>query len=354
MNNQEFIRMESIKEKNLEEIFKKIKSWTIGFKKSHFFENLPIAEDINVEIIIDFFASFAYGIKVENPNEWTVETLRICCMETFPQVVAEEDSFFEDVPYVLSAFFLFLEEQGHIQNGQELSDAVTEMDVVSEARNKDNWDLSKVYTMYVENRIDYLTDNPLHLNADIRVIQERINELMVLTYVFEQVNREMRNAEEVVDELPSSEYIYLLFAFLSDEDMIEFADKEVVDETHTYLIEETKKGRYLQDIMAGFSPAQELIAFFALKMSMENHGEDFDTLVSLRLDEATPKHRTRKVLNLSMEDTTNTQKRRNKRERKSSRKARILPMYLEKTPKVSRNAPCPCGSGKKYKRCCGK
>ena len=25
-----------------------------------------------------------------------------------------------------------------------------------------------------------------------------------------------------------------------------------------------------------------------------------------------------------------------------------------KTKKISRNAPCPCGSGKKYKHCCGK
>jgi uncharacterized protein YchJ len=25
-----------------------------------------------------------------------------------------------------------------------------------------------------------------------------------------------------------------------------------------------------------------------------------------------------------------------------------------KTPKVGRNAPCPCGSGLKYKKCCGK
>ncbi|MBQ5878422.1 MAG: SEC-C domain-containing protein, partial [Treponema sp.] len=24
------------------------------------------------------------------------------------------------------------------------------------------------------------------------------------------------------------------------------------------------------------------------------------------------------------------------------------------TPKVGRNDPCPCGSGKKYKQCCGK
>lgn len=28
--------------------------------------------------------------------------------------------------------------------------------------------------------------------------------------------------------------------------------------------------------------------------------------------------------------------------------------YRKETPKVGRNEPCPCGSGKKYKKCCGK
>ena len=28
--------------------------------------------------------------------------------------------------------------------------------------------------------------------------------------------------------------------------------------------------------------------------------------------------------------------------------------YRRETPKVGRNEPCPCGSGKKYKKCCGK
>ena len=28
--------------------------------------------------------------------------------------------------------------------------------------------------------------------------------------------------------------------------------------------------------------------------------------------------------------------------------------YVRKQPKVGRNDPCPCGSGKKYKKCCGK
>jgi preprotein translocase subunit SecA len=27
--------------------------------------------------------------------------------------------------------------------------------------------------------------------------------------------------------------------------------------------------------------------------------------------------------------------------------------YVRSEPKIGRNEPCPCGSGKKYKRCCG-
>jgi uncharacterized protein YecA (UPF0149 family) len=26
--------------------------------------------------------------------------------------------------------------------------------------------------------------------------------------------------------------------------------------------------------------------------------------------------------------------------------------YVRTTPKIGRNEPCPCGSGKKYKKCC--
>jgi len=28
--------------------------------------------------------------------------------------------------------------------------------------------------------------------------------------------------------------------------------------------------------------------------------------------------------------------------------------YRRESPKIGRNDPCPCGSGKKYKKCCGK
>ena len=28
--------------------------------------------------------------------------------------------------------------------------------------------------------------------------------------------------------------------------------------------------------------------------------------------------------------------------------------FVRQNPKIGRNDPCPCGSGKKYKKCCGK
>jgi preprotein translocase subunit SecA len=34
-------------------------------------------------------------------------------------------------------------------------------------------------------------------------------------------------------------------------------------------------------------------------------------------------------------------------------KLELAPVRRE-TPKVGRNEPCPCGSGKKYKNCCGR
>jgi uncharacterized protein YecA (UPF0149 family) len=32
----------------------------------------------------------------------------------------------------------------------------------------------------------------------------------------------------------------------------------------------------------------------------------------------------------------------------------VRPHRPARSEKVGRNAPCPCGSGKKYKKCCGK
>jgi len=32
----------------------------------------------------------------------------------------------------------------------------------------------------------------------------------------------------------------------------------------------------------------------------------------------------------------------------------VSPPPIKKEPKVGRNEPCPCGSGKKYKKCCGR
>ena len=40
--------------------------------------------------------------------------------------------------------------------------------------------------------------------------------------------------------------------------------------------------------------------------------------------------------------------------RKELYKERKSADTIVKGPKIGRNDPCPCGSGKKYKKCCGK
>ena len=42
------------------------------------------------------------------------------------------------------------------------------------------------------------------------------------------------------------------------------------------------------------------------------------------------------------------------RERCSPEGGLRIPPVVNKTPDIGRNDPCPCGSGRKYKKCCGK
>ena len=41
-----------------------------------------------------------------------------------------------------------------------------------------------------------------------------------------------------------------------------------------------------------------------------------------------------------------------KKIQKNMRRIRAQQRQLDKTPKIGRNEKCPCGSGKKYKKCC--
>jgi preprotein translocase subunit SecA len=41
-------------------------------------------------------------------------------------------------------------------------------------------------------------------------------------------------------------------------------------------------------------------------------------------------------------------------ERRQAQENRAAAPVASQEPRVGRNAPCPCGSGKKYKKCCGK
>ncbi|MFK7903515.1 MAG: YecA family protein, partial [Chitinophagales bacterium] len=283
----------------------------------------------------------SYEVENVTPNEWTEKTLEACCLKIFPAIVVDIDEFFEAIPHVLADFFLFLDAEGHIQNGKQLSKHVMDiaLNIKRASQNKENWCLGKAYTMYAMRRSDYILETPSSSN-DIAITQVRLNELMVMSYVLEEVQGKGRDAEEVADELPSSEFIYLMPVFLGQEDLAEFSDPIVAKETSDYIAQELKKGREMQNIMEELTPAKELLALFIMKRSMEQEGLDFDTLVNLRPGEPIPKPRTPKTNPIPFDAIVEEE--RNNRITHSSE------------PKISRNALCLCGSGKKYKRCCGK
>ena len=55
-----------------------------------------------------------------------------------------------------------------------------------------------------------------------------------------------------------------------------------------------------------------------------------------------------------MNDATMLKRVEELQERIDAMKETRVEQVIRKGPKIHRNDPCPCGSGKKYKKCCGK
>lgn len=220
-------------EEKWEDIQNIVEEWIEDFIDSDAFDELTESEKENFKFGVSIFADYMYNYGGEAPEEWTLEGMKICCLETLPRKASTEDSFFEDLPIVLKAFFLYTQEQGYIKNGNELAKAVMDIadDIAEEGHNPDNWGMAKSFMM--------------------------------------------------------------------------------------------------KAIEAGYDPTDEeemrqFVSFYNNRMKAGNYlieeGYDMDEM----LEEEKPK----------------------------KRRGRVVPLHT--TPKVSKNAPCPCGSGKKYKRCCGK
>ncbi len=136
-------------DKELETILNKVLKWGQDFSKSNNFQKLTEEQKDNSRFIIESFSDYTYSYHELKPEEWNETDLEVCCLKTLPRKISAEESYFKALSPVLSAFFFFLEEKGHLKNGYKLADRLRKIDkqIVEEASDPRNWGMAKTLVM---------------------------------------------------------------------------------------------------------------------------------------------------------------------------------------------------------------
>ena len=136
-------------EKERKEILEKVEKWFDDFSKTSYFKALNDEEKDSSYFIITNFTQFMYNYHYLAPEQWEPESVEDCCLYTMPDKIIAEDSLFEAISPVLSAFFSFLDEKKLLKNASGLSMVVKKIDkqIVERAKNPDEWDTTKLMLM---------------------------------------------------------------------------------------------------------------------------------------------------------------------------------------------------------------
>ena len=120
-----------------------------AFAESPEFARLSDSHQRKAGAITEFFAKYTYEYLGLSPGEWDSGAVAECCTEILPRKVSAEPSFFKAIAPVLSAFFSFLESQGHLPNGRLLAEIARDShdEIVASANDRSNWGPAKHLVM---------------------------------------------------------------------------------------------------------------------------------------------------------------------------------------------------------------
>ena len=176
----------------------------------------------------------------------------------------------------------------------------------------------------------------------------------------ESLNKETINPEDIINEL--KEKIHSMYEAkekeFGDEDsrelervvMLKVVDQKWMD--HIDNMDELKNGIGLRAYGQKDPVVQYRIEGFDMFDEMINDIKDEVTKILLHIQkkEGVTRKETAQITNASLEDTAINLVDGSLSEKEGGMNKTVV----NKEPKVGRNDPCPCGSGKKYKNCCGK
>jgi len=141
--------VEEYSDEKLEEILDKVYEWGIEFSRSKYFEELTEEQKRESEFVVMSFTELMYSYHGLSPEEWDEDRLEECCLYTLPRKVTADESYFESIAPVLSAFFAFLSEKNLLKNTSKLIRKVKKIDrqIVRNARDPRYWGIAKSFVM---------------------------------------------------------------------------------------------------------------------------------------------------------------------------------------------------------------
>ena len=235
---------------------------------------------------------------------------------------------------------IIYKQRREVLDGENLKDSILKM-MDSSVEN-----LVAVYTADIENVNKEAFIQDIKMSFDIDEV--------------ESLNKETINPEDIINEL--KEKIHSMYEAkekeFGDEDsrelervvMLKVVDQKWMD--HIDNMDELKNGIGLRAYGQKDPVVQYRIEGFDMFDEMINDIKDEVTKILLHIQkkEGVTRKETAQITNASLEDTAINLVDGNLSEKEGGMNKTVV----NKEPKVGRNDPCPCGSGKKYKNCCGR
>jgi len=140
---------EEYSDEELQDICNRVYDWGVEFSKSKYYERLTEEQKRQSEFVIMSFTECMYSYHGFSPEEWDEEGLRQCCLETLPRKITADESYYESIAPVLSAFFEFTEDKGLLRNSSDLANMVRKINkqIVEAAADPRNWGIAKSFLM---------------------------------------------------------------------------------------------------------------------------------------------------------------------------------------------------------------
>ena len=141
--------MEDYSSEVMQNIQTQVEAWCDAFAEASLFKNL--AENVQEEarFITSVFSEYMYNYHLETPDKWSSPSLTETICDLFPRKISADRNMFKAVEPVLSAFFQYLNDMGHISNSSALIKSLKKSVPVMLKQSNDstNWGPAKQFVM---------------------------------------------------------------------------------------------------------------------------------------------------------------------------------------------------------------